>query len=427
MRAHLSRLRTCRNGAVAIIFGLVAFVLAISIGLAIDYSRMATERTKIDAAADAASLAGLKMATQLAAQGGSGAINVSAISAAAQREARRVFDTATVTIRAQSKISPKFTLTYDPVTTLWTSTVTYNAKVASTFASLVGKTELNISGTAVAAAAVGSVVYVDVQMLLDVSSSMGIGATSGDISTMIALNGCAFGCHVGASKATYYDLPRANGVKMRIDVLRESTQNLIAAAKTAANGLGNIRFAVDTFNDKVTSVVAMTSDLDSASASVGGVDLPTYDDATDLKGALLNANAKMSTSGDGAIMANPKKFLFLVTDGVEDQIYMTTANTFDTPDPAGAWKNTGSMNPAVCNAIKAKGITLAVIYTRYVKFDGWQYTDLIQPFEDKIPKNLEKCSSNGFYLEATSASEIDAAMQTMFKKSIAATKSRLTN
>lgn len=415
------------DGAVAIIFGLVAFALALTIGLAIDYSRMATEKTKIDAAADAASLAGLKMATQSPVKTGAGALNISATKAAAEKEAQRVFDTSTFTIRASSKISPKFTLSYDTTTTLWTSTVTYTAKVPASFIKLVGKSDLNIDGKAVASAAVGSVVYVDVQMLLDISSSMGIGATTGDITTMIALNGCAFGCHVGTSKATYYDLPRANGVKMRIDVLRESTQNLIAAAKTAAGGLGNIRFAIDTFNDKVTSLVAMTSNLDSASSSVSSIDLPTYDDATDLKGALLGANSKMSTSGDGMTAANPKKFLFLVTDGVEDQIYMTTANTFDTLDPAGAWKNTGAMNPNVCTAIKAKGITLAVIYTRYVKFDGWQYTDLILPFETAIPKNLEKCASTGFYLEATSASEIDAAMQAMFEKSIAATRSRLTN
>ena len=73
-------------------------------------------------------------------------------------------------------------------------TVSYTASVPTTLTRLMGITALPITGRSTAVAQFPK--YVDFYLLLDNSPSMGLAATTTDISNMqVAAGGCAFACH----------------------------------------------------------------------------------------------------------------------------------------------------------------------------------------------------------------------------------------
>lgn len=116
--------------------------------------------------------------------------------------------------------------------------------------------------------------------------------------------------------------------------------------------------------------------------------VPTHHDGSLIDDALSKLNDKPTTSGNGSSPSSPKKFVFLVTDGVQVGIHVGW-----TP-PAGfavAWGNTSAMSPPACDALKANGITIAVLYTTYVEFVGWwQFDDLVAPFKTDIAKTSKR-------------------------------------
>lgn len=57
----LGALLGCQNGSVAIIFGLVAIPVVLSVGVAVDYARALSAREKLQAAVDAAAIAGARL------------------------------------------------------------------------------------------------------------------------------------------------------------------------------------------------------------------------------------------------------------------------------------------------------------------------------------------------------------------------------
>ena len=70
--------------------------------------------------------------------------------------------------------------------------------------------------------------FLDIYIALDVSSSMGVGATQEDINIMNAAIGCAFGCHAGSDN---YERAHAAGATLRIDVLRSAIAAMLQKAK----------------------------------------------------------------------------------------------------------------------------------------------------------------------------------------------------
>src|SRR5262249_4362226 len=129
-----------------------------------------------------------------------------------------------------------------------TSTVQFTANVPATFMGLFGKTTIPISGISKAATAMP--LYADFYVLLDNTPSMGVGATTTDINTMVANtpDQCAFACHdLSATPNDYYTKAKNLGVTMRIDVLRTATQQLMDTAKKTELFSNQFRMAVYTF------------------------------------------------------------------------------------------------------------------------------------------------------------------------------------
>src|SRR4029077_11487561 len=128
-----------------------------------------------------------------------------------------------------------------------TAVINYVAMVPTAFLGLVGKSTLTITGMSTAATALPT--YIDFYLLLDNTPSMGVGATTADINTLVnnTPDQCAFACHdLSTYPNDYYSNAKSRGVQMRIDVLRLATQQLMDTATVTENNPSQFRMAIYT-------------------------------------------------------------------------------------------------------------------------------------------------------------------------------------
>jgi hypothetical protein len=78
-----------------------------------------------------------------------------------------------------------------------------------------------------------------------------------------------------------------------------------------------------------------------------------------------------------------------------------------------------------CNALKNKGINVAVIYTTYLPMVDPMYARLVQPLANNIAPALQSCATPGLYFAATGAIDISNAFSSIFAQ--IASNPRLTN
>jgi hypothetical protein len=319
---------------------------------------------------------------------------------------------------------------------------------------------------------------VDFYLLLDNSPSMGLGATASDITHLQQLtpDSCAFACHqhafdsngniTGDNTNDYYHIARNNGVTLRIDVLRTATQHLTGTASASETVAGQFRMAVYTFSDTFQTVASLSADMSSVSTSANAVDLAyayrnQRDAQTSFDTALSYMNSTMPNPGSGAGPSAPQEFLFLVTDGVEDEPVGSASGSGDPADPPSSYlplnnrpnlanTQTGNVNSgrlidmiktgssSMCTTIKNRGIKIAVLYTPYLpvtnnsfynKWIGATSTSLnnnnpVNPNDPTDPANngigiaLKTCASPGFYYQVTPTTGINDAMQALFQAAI---------
>ena len=280
--------------------------------------------------------------------------------------------------------------------------------------------------------------FVDIQVLMDVSSSMTLAATPDAMAAMAALAAsfkptkgeqvpgnvavtCTLACHWSATDLDYYKLALQNNVQLRITVLQSAVGNLIG---TLAGLDTNSRFRLGlySFNTQLNTVYGLSADVADAMGS-----LPTI--APD-----VNFCANDQTCPDtyfSAAMAQltalplpppqqadltPQRFLFLVTDGVYDQY-------------VSGERQIGAFDPADCAALKALGVSILVLYTPYtapVPVNSY-YVQHVEPEAAQIVPNLQACaSSQDYFFVANDATDINTQLQNMLQR-VVQTSSHLTN
>jgi hypothetical protein len=116
----------------------------------------------------------------------------------------------------------------------------------------------------------------------------------------------------------------------------------------------------------------------------------------------------MPTPGNGtnATGDTPQEVLFLVTDGVEDEL-------------SGGSRVQSLMNTTMCNTIKNRGIRIAVLYTTYYPLptNSW-YNTYISPFQPNIATTMQSCASPGLYFQVDTGGDITAAMAALFTSAV---------
>jgi len=429
-----NRFRRNKSGNVAVIFALTLVPVVSAIGCAVDYSRANQIRSKLVAAADAASVGSV-------AKTAPGFIAAGAMTSDGSIQAG--VDDATKIFNGNANSQTGFTLvsvtpTMTKAGSVITSTVQFSADVPMLFLGVMGKSKMTVTGSSTSTANMPQ--YIDFYLLLDNSPSMGVGATPADVSTMVnnTPDKCAFACHDLNSPATsYYTLAKALGVTTRIDVLRQATANLMDTAKATQTYSSQFRMALYDFGASSATIglralYSLSSDLSSAKTASSNIDLMgvygnndsyTADKDTQFTAVLPQINNAISAPGAGTSSA-PLKYLFFVSDGVADEY-----NTSCTKPTVSGGRCQSPINPALCTTLKNRGIKIAVLYTTYLALptNAW-YMSYIDPFNvgpygpspnSEIAQNMQSCASPGLYFEVSPTQGISAAMNALFQKAIA--------
>jgi Flp pilus assembly protein TadG len=390
------------RGNLSAVFALTLIPVISLIGVGIDFTNSSKRKATLDAIADSASLAAVTPAM------------LSQSDSASVTAATNLFNAQVSSI---SGIGP-VTLTVSTQDTGLSRTVTVNYSTTSTalFGKLVGKTSVALSGTS---AATGSVPpSIDFYLLLDNSPSMAIAATTAGINTMVANtpDQCAFACHESDTAPNdYYGLARSLGVTLRMDLVRQATQNLMSTAQsTQTSNNAHYRAAIYTFNWGFNTIMSLNSSLTNAQSKAANIDIYEVpyqnwnsDAITDYTDAMNQINSIMPDPGDGSNAGHAQEVLFIVTDGVQDQM-------------VGGSRVQALMDPSYCTTIKNRGIRIAVLYTTYLPLptNAW-YNQYIGPFQPNIGPNLQSCASPGLYYAVTTDQDISAALIALFNTAVA--------
>lgn len=406
-----------KGGAVAMIFALAAVPLLGLTGAAIDFSSARGVKNRLQAGADAAVLEAVRLALKNDEDNNTFAdYKRSDTSFGPIASGKGMFTGAAASVT--NALSPSINIEVEKKGNEYFARATYSAeyKMMLPVQSIVSN--LSVEGTSSSAISVSGSGYMDVYAMLDSSPSMGLGASPADIAILQAKTGCAFTCH--ADSPTY-------GATLRIDVLRSAVGDMIQTASDSvgAGDTPRIRIGLYNFEGKTKEMAAITDNYGSLKGHINK--LKIHQDgtgSTNIGGSMEWLTPQVSASGNGLTPDKPKKFVFLVTDGMENKAHTWRPTNY--LGPYSYYGSVGSLDPAKCKALKDKGVTVAVLYTTYYNVGSgveWAYQSALPGVEP----HLRECASPDFFFQASDASQLKKEFGKMFKKAVLATKPRLTN
>jgi len=426
----IDRFRRDQRGNIAVIFVLALLPLLSAIGCAIDYSRATQLRSKLQAAADAASVGSIAKSSPAFVAAGSmtsdGPVPVGVT------DANNIFsgNMSVVSGYTLNSVTADVNKTGSSVT----STVAFSADLPTMFLGVMGKSSMTVTGTSTSTA--NMPLFIDFYLLMDNSPSMGVGATPADVTTMVnnTPDQCAFACHDLNDPNNYYNLAKSLGVTTRIDVLRTATQQLMDTAAATQTYSSQFRMAIYDFGGSsnaqgLRALFPLSSNLSNAKAAAGNIDLMTVngqnnngDQDTGFTAILPAINSVISTPGSG-VTASPQKYLFFVSDGVADEYNPGCLK------PTSGGRCQSPIDPSLCATLKNRGIKIAALYTTYLALptNNW-YNSWIAPFNvgpygpspnSEIALNMASCASPGLFFEVSPTQGISQAMTKLFQKAVA--------
>ncbi len=199
MRAQIRRFRSNNRGNVAVISALACLPMIAAVGCVIDYSNASMIKTKLQAGADAASLATVSfnspVVTTAKNMTGSGTVSGGSTYGTS-------FFTANLP-SAYSSVTPTVTVTKTGQTV--TATVAFSTQVPTYFLGVIGHQNITISGTSTSSYTMPT--YINFYLMIDVSGSMSFPSTAAEQQRLMAVNpdnlegsngypnGCQFACH----------------------------------------------------------------------------------------------------------------------------------------------------------------------------------------------------------------------------------------
>jgi Flp pilus assembly protein TadG len=436
LRVYVRRFIRDRRGGTAMIFGLSLVPIIFMTGMALDFTSAAQKRTRLNAAADGAALAAVTpyMMTQS---------NSVALTAATN-----MFNAEAANLGGATVNAP--TITISNAGLVRTVTVSYTAtsknNFPNVFASVTGASHTTwpLSGSATATSY--SAPNINFYLMLDNSPSMDIAATTAGITTMVnntsAQGGCAFACHESYPAADNlgnpngednYTLANKLGVVTRVELMAQATSSLMTTAgDTEVANNATYQMAIYTFNSSgITTVYAPSnapsSNLSAAATAASTVDvLEVYsnnwltktnqnnDTDTNFESAMTAINTLMPNPGNGSANSTPQEVLFIVSDGVDDEV-----NSSSCSQPLDGTRCQQPFSTSMCTTVRNRGIMIAVLYTEYLPLptNSW-YNTWISPFQSTLASNMQSCASPGLYFEITTDGDITAAMQALFQLAI---------
>ncbi len=456
---QLAKFSRSTAGNVIILFAFAIIPIIGLTSLAIDYGSALSVKAKLNSAADAAALAAITQAqTDIIA-------NKSTASAISDgvAQAEKVFASNAGSAFPLLSAAPTITLTRTGQT--FSATVTYQGSMPTRFGKGYNFNVMNLSNSSSSTLTMAT--YLNFYLLLDVSGSMGIPSTASEINRLAAINpdflnlypgGCTLSCHFTAYAAcqdihgntTYcqgFNLTRTGGdnnntpvsfcqqpgtsacIQLRLDAVAYAVQQLLATAQETETIPNQFGVGLYPFIANMQTYQALTTNLSTVTAAAGnltslidnGNPSGLGSGGTHFENALPALNNVVTSVGDGSGPSSYKPFVFMVTDGAQDNQYQLGN---------GNWSGSNSattLAQANCTTLKNRGITLAVLYVPYVPIpnpttiwndeDGYANANI-----SDIPPSLEACASPGFFFTASTPTDITNAMQAMFAQSLQAAR-----
>jgi Flp pilus assembly protein TadG len=227
----------------------------------------------------------------------------------------------------------------------------------------------------------------------------------------------------------------AVGTALNATVATQGIDGLFATANNAEKVPNQFRIGLYPFIRYLYTYYALTSSIngsptDSSSINYAAVNLATLLDTgttpnitnlgsggTHFENAFPSMSTLIKNVGDGSSSTNTKPFVFLVTDGAQDNQTCCgfSGSNSATVMPTGA--------ASYCAPLKARGITIAVLY---IPYEPIQNPTTVFNNEDgvananipNIPPSLLDCASSGFFFEADTPADITIALNKMFNQAL---------
>ena len=518
---------SARRGNSAIIFGIAALPIISAVGCVIDYSFASMIKTKLQAAADAATLATVSNNSPIVitAKSMSGNGSVSGGSTYLQN----FFNEDTSAFTGIS-LTPTPTVTKSGQSVAATATFSY--AVPTYFLKIMGYSTITVSGTSTASFTLPT--YIDFYLMLDVSGSMSFPSTTAEQQRLLAVNpdnlgqyagGCQFACHFTSQNAcgqsTQGPIPAAgnstnpnpggycqgfiisrlgtnptsftagttnttNGnavnwnnsqvstcategttscIQLRADAVGYAVTALLTQATTTetSTGISN-QFRVGLFpfiqymcspgntatgdvNKSNSCSVGLTTSLAGSTITNfaqqlanlldTGVNTTLGSGGTHFENALSTMGNYINSVGTGSGPTNTLPYVFIVSDGSQDYQTQSGGNW-----GSQNWNSNGTSpyqnsstgippnsedNTDYCQAMKSNGITVAVLYIPYGTIvdpnasfanneDGYANTNIT---DGTYAANLQNCATTGFFYTASTPTDIQNALVTMFEQAVA--------
>jgi Flp pilus assembly protein TadG len=518
--ALIRKFKSNKRGNVAVITALAALPMISLVGCVTDYSMASMIKTKLQAAADAATLATVSnnspVVTTAKNMSGNGTVS------GGQTYAQNFFS-ADTTAFSGATYSASVTKTGMKVT----ATVTFSDPVPTYFLKVLGYSTITVSGSSTASFTLPT--YIDFYLMLDVSGSMSFPSTTSEQQRLLAVNpdnlgeypgGCQFACHFTSQGAcaqseqgpipavgtrwnpgtnpspggycqgfiisrlgttpvsfTSGTTNTTNGnsvnwnnsqvstcatagttscIQLRADAVGYAVTALLSQASTTESndGVAN-QFAVGLYpfiqnlctasaNSSNSCSVGMTTSLTGgtitnfaqqlANLLDTGVNTTLGSGGTHFENALSSMNSFITSIGTGSSSSSALPYVFIVTDGSQDYQTQSGGNWGSQNWTANAtvpYQNSATIIPPnsedtnnYCTAMKNRGITIAVLYIPYGTIvdpnssfasneDGYANNNIAN-----IPAALTACASPNFFYTASTPTDIQNALVTMFEQAV---------
>jgi Flp pilus assembly protein TadG len=463
LRTLIGAFRSSRRGNVAIITALCAIPLVSAVGCVVDYSMASLVKTKLQAAADAASLATVSFNSPVisTAQSMTGNGTISGGST----EAVDFFNANLTGVTGYTGLSSSATVSKSGQSL--TATISFTAQVPTFFMGIVGYKDISVSGTSTASYNLPT--YIDFYLMIDSSGSMGFPSTSGEQQRLEAVNpdnygnyptGCTFACHFQAQGACANSMQKynTNGYCEGYNVTRTGTtttapytnlnQTPVTSCPTAGTSsciqlrADAVGYAVDQLLSTAASseLVAnqfevglypfiqylptscssfppcfgLTSNLSGSASSPGTINyaaanlatvLDTGNNAalgsggTHFENAFTSMNRLISSVGSGTSASSPLPYVFLITDGSQD--YQTYWNgNWSAANGTGSWSPTAQVPYQNSATIIPPNSEDSTNYCTTLKNRGITIAVLYIPYETISPSNPNFASNEDGYANA---------------------------
>ncbi len=449
-RSKAKRLLKDERGNVLMIMALSIIPVIGVVGSGIDYGRAARAKMQLNALADAAALMGVTSAELVKSQTQVQLDVVAMFNAQAASALDVNYDPANLTVTVTQN-SPNNALSR-------TVNVAYTATTTNYFMGVIGSQNVAIAGQSTAT--VANAPNIDFYVLMDMSPSMAIPATSAGITQLkAATNGCAFACHENAAdslvtsdssgnqiafnitlngkKVDFYTYATQNAspITLRVDEEKSAVSALMTTATTdSALNHATYRMSLTSFANTTSNFQSLTSDLSAAATAAstipqlfidGNANNPINNDQlTQFGNALATFNNSgqpnyIANPGTGSSTSTPQKYLFIITDGFDD---------------SSRYGSYGAINTANCTNLKNRGIKIGILYTKYLpdflkgKDNKYFTFGMIAPAVTQLTPGtsgltptetaLQTCATTGLYYTVTQGQDIQTSLNALFLQAI---------